>query len=188
MASDSYPNRAELITEFLNSPVAAVARLEEWLAEFTQLSASEVYARLNHIWIAIQIAAERSPENARFVEQLSYEDGYSEFPGTTISLEEELLWLIDPDHSAESPNTESVLCLAKVVAEHRDYLLAMTAQNTPDLMEQGEKPRRLRGADKEKRDEAIRFLHNQGNYTQEDLGVIFSLSKSTINEILNPKS
>ena len=49
------------------------------------------------------------------------------------------------------------------------------------------KKSRLRGDAKEKRDQAIRDTYKQGGGTQENLATMFSLSVSTINEIVNPK-
>ena len=48
-------------------------------------------------------------------------------------------------------------------------------------------PRRLRGEQKQKRDKGIREFARQNDHTQAELAVIFGLSESTINEILNPK-
>ena len=49
------------------------------------------------------------------------------------------------------------------------------------------KPQRLRGEAKQKRDKGIREFARQNDHTQAELAVIFGLSESTINEILNPK-
>lgn len=75
--------------------------------------------------------------------------------------------------------------------EHSAKEQTIVAESASETKAEGTKdaakPKRLRGNAKQRRDDAIREFAKENDHTQAQLALIYKLSESTINEILNSK-
>ena len=81
----------------------------------------------------------------------------------------------------------SVIELLEALASKASAAEEQTTQQTIEGGKNADKPQRLRGEKKRRRDDVIREFAKGNDHTQAQLATIFGLAESTINEILNPK-